>query len=458
MSRATHQAEVLTELFGLLERTEASILDMVRVRRQLSAMRGDASDPALFNPWSEGEPRQWLETACAAAFWSALRDGDVISAKRIGEERNRRLDDDIAATEIAALDERAWQDAILFSRLIPDLAALGEDLHDRGVLGDELDQVIDRLIEAGPAAVADLPAVIEAVRDYVAEEWDTDETSWPPLEHVDDVGQVVAALRASMRTASREALVVRLDATDDSSFADISCALAQRPGYQGLFLARDRSIFYEGEPLLCARWLWRIDARPLLLEVCNPNVLSRSEQTARAQARAFIEEHGLAPSLDPTPIDAHPRGLNSLESHECERLDLPPDDTTLESLFGHERCRHAEALWILSGVGQTLHLQCSQCLRPSVAVVPIHQIAASDYPRYEGVIDSETSYLARERIRSLVCGEDIEDHPRTFADLRRHRPPLSLDPGDYAIAPEPLPFPHTRRRSLGDVLTERRRP
>lgn len=350
---------------------------------------------------------------------SSLNGGGIFGVRTIPSllttVGDRHLsDDDIAAMRHRQLDQDSW-DAITFGQ------------SGKAIVRDSATQ------DTARAAIAATRRMLR-LSPHVARR-----NGWPAEDGVgirtNVTGEALAQLHSQMR--------------GKAGARDLRIVTTRFPGHT---LTRSFAVQFHMDA--------EIDGRPVSLEFHapiegktrsrRPDAIAKAAREAAAKAGFNVPEGPIeGVSLNP---DLRPFAAVS-PSPTAARGQYP----SVDRLLGPERCRHESARWASDYLVGVARLECPECRRDRLAVVPLHRLPKGH--RYaldpENATEATSRYLAEARVYRALEGE--VDPPETLEELQRRDPPVSANPADYQIGYDDAPAPSQRSGSIEEVLGSRRR-
>lgn len=395
----------------------------------------------------------------AVAAWHAMGEGgradEADSASDQGIERSMRI-----ARAISLMDDKQRQDRALGNggrfglRTIPSLL---RTVGDRYLSDDDIDVMRVRQLDQDhwDATVFGPRGVLRATDNSKSE----------------SAREAIAAARRMLRLSPHVARRHRWSDEDGvgvrtyvsaEAMAEIHARLKDRPGARDLRIVTTRSPGHTVTRGFAIQFHLdaEIDGRPICLEFHAPIKGQSRSRRPEAIARAARAEADAAGFVVPEgPVDA------AVVTSDLRRFsETSPDPEaprgrygSLDRLLGHERCRHETAKWSRDYQAGVVCLDCSECRRDRLVVVPLHRLPKGHVQALRPDVNPENAdrYLQEVRVFRALQGET--DPPQTLEELQRRDPPLSTDITDYWIGYDAEPASSQRSTSIEEVLGARRR-
>lgn len=135
----------------------------------------------------------------------------------------------------------------------------------------------------------------------------------------------------------------------------------------------------------------------------------------RAEVHTSLRAQGIDPPahVDPVPCAIDPAGVWI--------PDVPTAGRAVADPIAAPVCLHPRAAWQRNAPGDALVLNCPDCTRRALAVVPLHMAPGEQ-------IRDVDRYVARERYYAVLRGDEL---PETLGDLQRRDGTVSLDPAEH---------------------------
>lgn len=408
--------------------------ELAEIRGQRSAMSTPAGRAALCEQARARNANQRLERLLElveATLADLLAAHEPTKARALAAEVfAQELDDPVRAEQAAAASE---QDLELLGRLVRARRALGEPLH-HGTL-PRIGRMRPRALEVLGSPRAVLPASL-----------------WLPAAANGRYGLPEAADAETWRRHARAAAYH----PSSTTIADPQAARAEAfaswiPVEAQLFLELGRAFVADPvflEPALLVRGHPTRDKVSILYAALRLGALV----DGREHMPAMIVKVGETRAETATGQRRKALGLwRAVGVRDGERVtvrewdgeylgaETPRGGLPIRApldLYGIDYCDHPDGRWQPNQTVDALMLNCPTCRRRQIAVVPRHRLPADH--KHHILRESEhahAAYLRREAFYRELAGEGPA--PGDLEELVRAEPPLSLEPGDYAVRPAP---------------------
>lgn len=244
---------------------------------------------------------------------------------------------------------------------------------------------------------------------------------------------------------------IRIETSEEVARDIMLAAREEGWGLSGRVLAKKGTFMrrrYSRQIYFCLRAQVMTDDGPLAVSAVVPigSTMAWSDSDLRLLARQRIQLLGWEDDAQPEVELDWPGTVISPLGDE----DVPgAPQMSAEGLVGSDACRHRAAHWNPKVVPHALVLQCDECRRERIAIVPAHRLPA-DNPVATAALDEEASYLSAERARAALLGQTLD--VESIADLRAREGVASLGPDDHLPGVAAMPG---RTQSLRSVLSRR---